>query len=78
MRKTYIVIKCSLSKNAHTAKAQYRNSKQIFPEKELRGLIPNFHIHVSVSDLYCQDRSAFCCKKICGPILGIYKALTDT
>ncbi len=24
----------------------------VFPEKELRGLIPNFHIHVSVSDLY--------------------------
>ncbi len=42
------------------------NSKQIFPEKELRGLSPNFHIHVSVSDLYIptidlpillQDRS---------------------
>jgi hypothetical protein len=28
------------------------NSKQIFPETELRGLSPNFHIHVSVSDLY--------------------------
>jgi hypothetical protein len=28
------------------------NSKQIFPEKELRGHSPNFHIHVSVSDLY--------------------------
>jgi hypothetical protein len=28
------------------------NSKQIFPEKELRGLGPNFRIHVSVSDLY--------------------------
>jgi hypothetical protein len=26
------------------------NSKQIFPEKELRGLNPNFLIHVSVSD----------------------------
>jgi hypothetical protein len=26
--------------------------KQIFPEKELRSLSPNFHIHVSVSDLY--------------------------
>jgi hypothetical protein len=26
--------------------------KQIFPEKELRGLSPNFRIHVSVSDLY--------------------------
>ncbi len=28
------------------------NSKQIFPEKELRGLSPNFHIHMPVSDLY--------------------------
>ncbi len=24
----------------------------VFPEEELRGLSPNFHIHVSVSDLY--------------------------
>jgi hypothetical protein len=28
------------------------NSKQIFPEKELRGYSPNSNIHVSVSDLY--------------------------
>jgi hypothetical protein len=28
------------------------NSKQIFPEKKLRRLSPNFHIHVSVSNLY--------------------------
>jgi hypothetical protein len=28
------------------------NSKQIFPEKELRGFSTNFHIHVSVSDLF--------------------------
>jgi hypothetical protein len=28
------------------------NSKQIFPEKELRGHSPNFHFHVSVSVLY--------------------------
>jgi hypothetical protein len=26
--------------------------KQIFPEKEYRGLSPNFHIHASVSYLY--------------------------
>ena len=26
--------------------------KQIFPEKEYRGVSPNFHIHASVSDLY--------------------------
>ncbi len=29
-----------------------KNSKKIFPEKELRGLSPYFHIHLSVSDLY--------------------------
>jgi hypothetical protein len=28
------------------------NSKQLFPEKELRGLSPNFHIRVSVIDFY--------------------------
>jgi hypothetical protein len=28
------------------------NLKQIFPEMKLRGLVPNFDIHVSVSDLY--------------------------
>jgi hypothetical protein len=27
-------------------------TKQIFPEKELRGHSPNFHINVSLSDLY--------------------------
>ncbi len=37
---------------ACTAKHNTENSKQIFPEKELRGLCPNFHIHVFVSDLY--------------------------
>jgi hypothetical protein len=28
------------------------NPIYVFPEKELPGLSPNFHIHVSVSDLY--------------------------
>jgi hypothetical protein len=28
------------------------DSKHIFPEIKLRGLVPNFHIHTSVSDLY--------------------------
>ncbi len=35
-----------------TANTQYRKSKHIFPEKGLRGPSPNFHIHVSVCDLY--------------------------
>ncbi len=29
-----------------------KNLKQIFPKMELYGLSPNFHIYVSVSDLY--------------------------
>ncbi len=35
--------------------------KQIFPEKEYRGLCPSFHVHESVRDLYVysHDRSAY-------------------
>jgi hypothetical protein len=33
--------------------------KQIFPEKEYQGLSLNFHIHVSVSELYIPTISAF-------------------
>ncbi len=38
-----------------------KNLKHIFPEKELRGHSPNFHVHVSVSDLniYIFIRSAY-------------------
>jgi hypothetical protein len=35
----------------YIAKTKYRNL-EIFPEKEYRGLSPNFHIHAPVSDLY--------------------------
>ncbi len=53
------------------------NLKQMFPEKEYRG--PNFHIHVSVSELYIPMMGLpFLLEEICGPILGIYKSLTDT
>jgi hypothetical protein len=53
--------------------------KQILPEKEHRGLSPNFHIHVSVSELYIPTMGLpFLLEEICGPILGIYKSLTDT
>jgi hypothetical protein len=51
------------------------NSKQIFPEKELHGHSPIFQIHVSVSDLYIPTIDLL--QEICGPILGIYKSLTD-
>jgi hypothetical protein len=44
----------------------------------LRGLSPNFHIHVSVSDLYIfQDRSTYLAAAKNRQILEIYKFLTD-
>ncbi len=57
------------------------NLKQIFPEKELLGHSPNFHIQVSVSDLYIPTIDLPILLQemyICAPILGIYKSLTDT
>jgi hypothetical protein len=44
-------IKISLTSVATLQRNNTRNSKQIFPEKDLCGHSPNFHIHVSVSDL---------------------------
>ncbi len=46
------------------------NSKRKFTEKELRGLIPNLHIHVFESDIYIyiyipQSVFLFGCRKIC-------------
>jgi hypothetical protein len=43
---------------------------------KLRGLIPNFHIHVSVSDLYIPRIEPHILQG--GPIVGINKSLTDT
>ncbi len=55
------------------------NSKQIFPEKEFRGHSPNFHIHVSVTDLYIPTIDLpILLQEICGPILGKNKLLTNT
>jgi hypothetical protein len=55
------------------------NLKQIFPEKEYRGQSPNFHVHVSLSKLYIPTIGLpFLLEEICGPILGLYKSLTDT
>ncbi len=54
-------------------------SKQIFPEKEYRGLSPDFQIHASVSDLYIPTIGRpILLKDICRPILELYKLLTDT
>jgi hypothetical protein len=54
-------------------------SKQIFPEKEYRGLSPNFHIHASLSDLYIPMIGLpILLEEICRPALGLYKSLIDT
>ncbi len=55
------------------------NLKQIFPEKEYRGLSPNFHIHLSVSELYIPTMGLpVLLEEICRLILGLYKSLKDT
>ncbi len=50
----------------------------VFPEMNLRGLAPSFHIHVSVSDLYIPTIGPPFCSKLGGPIMGIYKSLKET
>jgi hypothetical protein len=75
-----IVHRTSTSKSIGTLqRTNTENSKQIFPEKEMRGNIPNFHIHVPVSDLYIPTNDLpILLQEICGLILGIFKSLTDT
>jgi hypothetical protein len=66
--------------NPHCKNTMTENSKQIFPEMKLRGFVPKSYIHVSVSDLYVPTigLQTCLCRKIGGPIMGIYKSLTDT
>ncbi len=65
--------------NAENWKFETANLKQIFPEKEYWRISPNFHIHVSVSELYIPTMGLpFLLEEMCGPILGIYKSITDT
>jgi hypothetical protein len=57
------------------------NSRQIFSEKELRGLSPNFHIHACVCDgfVYSHDRFAYSAagKYVDRSSEHMYKSLTD-
>jgi hypothetical protein len=67
-----IAVSQPISTDVHTLQRQNaENLKQIFPEKEYWGLSPNFHIHVSVSELYIPTMGL-------PEILGIYKSLKDT
>ncbi len=64
----------------YTAKILYRKLyKKIFPERKLRGLSPNFYMHIYLWAIYTFQRSVclFRCRKIGGPILGINKSVTN-
>jgi hypothetical protein len=75
----WIFLKTSPDPFCCTAKAKYQNFETNIPEKEYRGLSPNFHIHASVSDLYIPTIGLpILLEEICRPILGLYKSLTDT
>jgi hypothetical protein len=43
---------CAPKRQSTLLRPNTGNSKQIFPKKGLHGLSPNFHIHVTVNDLY--------------------------
>jgi hypothetical protein len=72
--------RCYVYKSAPTLQRHNtENLEQIFPEKAMRGLSPNFHIHVSVSNLYIPTVGLpILLQAICGPVLGIHKSLTGT
>jgi hypothetical protein len=55
------------------------NSIYVFLFWELCGLSPNFHIHLSVSDLYIPrigSHTVYSCGRLGRLILEIYKSLT--
>ncbi len=61
-------------------KHRKKNPIYVFLFWELRGLSPNRHINVSVSDLYCIFPGSvhiFPCSRTGTPILEIYKSLTE-
>jgi hypothetical protein len=54
--------------------------KLLFPKQNYNVLSPSSYTQISVRDLYCIFPGSvclFCCREICGPILGIFKSLTD-
>ncbi len=61
----------------HSALTLQRKSHLFIPFLGMRGLSPNFHIHVSVSDLYSSRISLhISSSRIAKPVMGIYKSLT--
>ena len=69
----------SLSYSRHTAKKQYRKFVTNIPRKGIAWRQSKFPHHVYASELYFPTIDLlFCRRKLCGPILKIYKSLTDT
>ena len=55
--------------------------KLLFPKQNYNVLSPSSYTHIQyLWEIYIFPGSVslFCCREICGPILGIYKSLTDT
>jgi hypothetical protein len=62
-----------------TAKTQYRKFETNIPRKGIARPQSQFpHSGVSEQFIYPTIGLPVCCRKICGPILGMYKSLTDT
>jgi hypothetical protein len=56
----------------------FENPIYVFPEIKLRGFVPNYYIHLSVSNLYIPGSVCLFGCKIGRPILGLYKLLRST
>ncbi len=73
--KVTFILSAICAKNLIRLTLQRQNteiSKQIFPKKEYRGLSPNFHIHVPVSDLYIPMIGLpILLEELCRPILRL-------
>ncbi len=63
----------------HTAKTQYRQFEKYSQERNCAATVP-ISTFMRLWAIYIFPRliCLFCCRKMCGPILGIYKSLTDT
>jgi hypothetical protein len=58
--KAFFEIKTINTSGSRRLLALQKDSIYVFPEMKLRGLDPNFHIRISVSDLYnSHDRSTY-------------------
>ncbi len=66
----------------YTAKKQYRKFETNIPRKGIARPQSNFHIRVCVFErlicMYPRPICIFFCRKICGPILGIYIEFTHS